>query len=205
MVNWNWGLRWGHLKRRGGGGRHSLVSISSFSSFGPSELPITWEWNAIYEFPGRRNQLQRINMSSKTSSSNKMTKFFISMGPHTFWCFFLGGGAWRQCRDGFCNCIPEANGRDGGEQSCLGFLGDNPWNPCYLLGGSTALHLCHELYYHCEGIEFWVRYGAIFREKKCIWTCWRSIFIWLQKKMRFEPPQKYRRPYDQGWLTVGFP
>ena len=88
MVNWNWGLRWGHLKRSGGG-RHSLVSISSFSSFGPSELPITWEWNAIYEFPGRRNQLQRINMSSKTSNSNKMTKFFISMGPHTFWCFFL--------------------------------------------------------------------------------------------------------------------
>lgn len=77
--------------------------------------------------------------------------------------FFFGGGAWRQCRDGFCNCSPEANGRDGGEQSCLGFLGDNPWNPCYLLGGSTALHLCHELYYHCEGIEFWVRYGAIFR------------------------------------------
>ena len=67
-----------------GGGRHSLVSISSFSSFGPSELPITWEWKAIYEFPGRRNQLQRINMSSKASNSNKMTKFFISMGPHTF-------------------------------------------------------------------------------------------------------------------------
>ena len=105
MVNWNWGLRWGIWRAEGGGGALSSF-ISSFSSFGPSELPITWEWNAIYEFPGRRNQLQRINMSSKTSNSNKMTKFFISDGAPHILMFFFGGGAWRQCRVDFAIASP---------------------------------------------------------------------------------------------------
>ena len=166
----------------GGGGRHSLVSISSFSSFGPSELPITWEWNAIYEFPGRRNQLQRINMSSKTSYSNKMTKFFISMGPHTFWCFFFGGWCMATVPRWILQLQPRGKWKRWWGTELLGLFRRQSLESLLLVRGEYRITPMSWIVLPLWRDRILSAVWCNIQGHKCIWTCWRSIFIWLQKK-----------------------